>query len=482
MKKLVLWAMLMHALFTSNATTFNILRSASQPPVLPALGGAIVPMLQVEALATDKLFPPPLYLAVQVTGNTRWENPIESLFIGDEFGLVSWGPFYPPANGPFLVGPIFLQEGVVRPVIISALFRNDLTDADGKIVGLEVVGASADGYMTEIGDRVVFESGFPILGNFYPVNKNGSVASVQIQNTTKWQVIEPGRDQIRFGTFEVNVENEDIIIPGLDISVYLSTGDVTNLTSVIVIDDSGTVIGPLTPFLDEKGNSASFYTHTPIRVSEGKHTFMVLGTVSDGLTEATELWLNWNWFGEFRDDRGYGILPELVSDDNQGIVLTTKKFVFNYYMQVGSTGYDVFMLQRLLGVEHETRPEEEGPFAINFFGPLTKAAVEKFQLQNGLPSTGFVGPLTLAVLNSFDLESIAWPEKVAIKRTPITGLTYVILSITGRPNVKYRLESSNDLNYWTTLRELELGDSGEYGFKADFEENRQQFYRIKRMP
>lgn len=475
--------MFLHALFTCSATTFNVLRSTSQPPALPALENALVPMLQVEVLATDKQFPPPLYLAVQMTGTTHWdESPIESLYIGNELKTVSRGPFYTPATEPFLVGPIFLKEGAVQSVIISALFHSDLTVTDGKIIGLEIVGASTDGYMTELDDKVVFKSAFPILGDFHPIDKDGSVATVQIRNTTKWQVIENGQGRIKFGTFEINVENEDITLPGLDIGINLSAGDVTNLTSVVVIDDNGNVIGPLTPFLYEKSNGASFYIHAPIQVTKGRHSFMVLGTVGDGLTGATELTLSWNWLGEFKDNRGYGVFPEIVSNDNQNIVLTTKKFVFNNNLTVGSIGYDVFILQRLLGVEHETRPVMEGPPVGNYFGALTKAAVEKFQLQNDLPSTGFVGPLTRAILNRYDLESIAWPERVTIKRTPITALTYVTLSITGRPNMRYRLESSSDLKDWTLLRVLDMGDTGESGFKADFEENQQQFYRIVRVP
>jgi peptidoglycan hydrolase-like protein with peptidoglycan-binding domain len=40
-----------------------------------------------------------------------------------------------------------------------------------------------------------------------------------------------------------------------------------------------------------------------------------------------------------------------------------------------------------------------GAAAKGFFGSQTKAAVQKYQKEHGIPSTGFVGPLTRASLN-----------------------------------------------------------------------------------
>jgi len=67
---------------------------------------------------------------------------------------------------------------------------------------------------------------------------------------------------------------------------------------------------------------------------------------------------------------------------------------FERNLTVGSTGADVTALQTTL--------VGGGYLAVNptgFFGALTKAAVVKYQIANGISGTGFVGPLTRAVLN-----------------------------------------------------------------------------------
>ena len=62
---------------------------------------------------------------------------------------------------------------------------------------------------------------------------------------------------------------------------------------------------------------------------------------------------------------------------------------FTQNLTVGSTGAEVTQLQTVLGVTPVT----------GYFGPITKAAVVKYQVANGVPGTGYVGPLTRGVLN-----------------------------------------------------------------------------------
>ena len=45
------------------------------------------------------------------------------------------------------------------------------------------------------------------------------------------------------------------------------------------------------------------------------------------------------------------------------------------------------------------------------FGPLTKAAVKRFQAAHGIPQTGYVGPKTRAALNQGSAPTMADEQK-----------------------------------------------------------------------
>lgn len=71
---------------------------------------------------------------------------------------------------------------------------------------------------------------------------------------------------------------------------------------------------------------------------------------------------------------------------------TTTSYTFTRNLTVGSRGADVTALQQILitgGYLNITTPT-------GYFGPLTKAAVAKWQAAVGLPATGFFGPLSRA--------------------------------------------------------------------------------------
>ncbi|MEI6552933.1 MAG: peptidoglycan-binding protein [bacterium] len=66
-------------------------------------------------------------------------------------------------------------------------------------------------------------------------------------------------------------------------------------------------------------------------------------------------------------------------------------------LQVGSTGSDVSELQTFLAQDPTIYPQG---LVTGYFGSLTKAAVSRFQSQNGISMVGRVGPITLAAINS----------------------------------------------------------------------------------
>ena len=87
---------------------------------------------------------------------------------------------------------------------------------------------------------------------------------------------------------------------------------------------------------------------------------------------------------------------------------SASSMMFSKDLTVGSSGDEVTALQNKLGVSP----------ASGYFGSITKAAVMKFQSENGVPSTGFVGPLTRAKLNGS--ASVSTPSTGSVS-TPVVN-------------------------------------------------------------
>ncbi len=80
-------------------------------------------------------------------------------------------------------------------------------------------------------------------------------------------------------------------------------------------------------------------------------------------------------------------------------------FSFSTNLTVGSKGTDVMNLQKVLNMSADTQVAASGPgskgMETSTFGPLTKAAVIKFQIKFGIsPAAGYVGPKTRAKLST----------------------------------------------------------------------------------
>lgn len=84
---------------------------------------------------------------------------------------------------------------------------------------------------------------------------------------------------------------------------------------------------------------------------------------------------------------------------------TSVESIFTETLQVGSTGEDVTLLQEFLAQDPDVYPEG---LVTGYFGPLTEAAVQRFQEKNNIVSSGnpestgygLVGPLTRETLNT----------------------------------------------------------------------------------
>ncbi len=84
------------------------------------------------------------------------------------------------------------------------------------------------------------------------------------------------------------------------------------------------------------------------------------------------------------------------------IVLVGAHFVsaatLSIQLDPGMTNADVSALQTFLASDSSIYPEG---LVTGFFGPLTEAAVMRYQTQNGISPVGRVGPITLASINGF---------------------------------------------------------------------------------
>lgn len=114
---------------------------------------------------------------------------------------------------------------------------------------------------------------------------------------------------------------------------------------------------------------------------------------------------------------------------------SASSMVFSKDLTVGSSGDEVSALQNKLGVSP----------ASGYFGSITKAAVMKFQSENGVPSTGFVGPLTRAKLNGS--ASVSTPSNSG-------SVTVVNSGIEGSLTVEEESVSNSSVREGDTMKPL----------------------------
>ena len=141
---------------------------------------------------------------------------------------------------------------------------------------------------------------------------------------------------------------------------------------------------------------------------------------------------------------------------------SSEMYCFNSDLEYKMTSPDVKNLQIVLNKDPNTRVAVSGAGSpgqeTTYFGPLTLAAVKKFQAANGIITTGYVGPLTRKALN----------EKYCIPPTPPTTVAPESTTTTtvGGPAVEGTLTASTAAIY--TESNLKWGTSNQtiYGFKV----------------
>lgn len=93
-----------------------------------------------------------------------------------------------------------------------------------------------------------------------------------------------------------------------------------------------------------------------------------------------------------------GVAVLLVSTLSTVFVNASTTFIpLTSQVSVGDTSSDVTSLQMFLVADRSIYPEG---LVTGYFGPLTKAAVVRFQERYGIDPVGRVGPLTLAKINN----------------------------------------------------------------------------------
>ncbi len=102
-------------------------------------------------------------------------------------------------------------------------------------------------------------------------------------------------------------------------------------------------------------------------------------------------------------------------------------YTFNTNLTVGSKGADVMNLQKVLNMSADTQVAASGAGSpgneTSTFGPMTKAAVIKFQQKYGItPAAGYVGAITRAKLNSMNAGSTGSTGSTGgTTTTPVAG-------------------------------------------------------------
>lgn len=91
------------------------------------------------------------------------------------------------------------------------------------------------------------------------------------------------------------------------------------------------------------------------------------------------------------------LLSAGVTQAANGYFTVSANTPLSNYLGYGSTGTDVYKLQTFLASNSDIYP---AGLVTGYYGPLTEAAVQQYQLSYGISMVGAVGPVTLASVNN----------------------------------------------------------------------------------
>lgn len=124
----------------------------------------------------------------------------------------------------------------------------------------------------------------------------------------------------------------------------------------------------------------------------------VTASVQNGTLVTTSHTFTQNGTFDFvaQDSNNYVTTKQVVitNIDKEGFVLGANAFHFSKLLKHGSKDNEVMELQKFLNNAGYNIGTPNG-----YFGPMTKAAVIKFQVANGLKGDGIIGALGRAILN-----------------------------------------------------------------------------------
>ncbi|MCR4334534.1 MAG: peptidoglycan-binding protein [Patescibacteria group bacterium] len=157
-------------------------------------------------------------------------------------------------------------------------------------------------------------------------------------------------------------------------------------------------------------------------------------------------------------------------------VVVSSGAMFTSYLQVGDRGAEVMKLQQVLNANPLTKLASSGAGSpgneTTYFGPITKAAVIKYQALSGLPGTGMLDISTLAKLNGVTTTTTTTTTTGTTVTTGTTGIT--------TPGVEGSITVTlgSDPSSGTTIREGE-SDKPVIGIKIEAVTSDMDVQRIK---
>jgi len=210
------------------------------------------------------------------------------------------------------------------------------------------------------------------------------------------------------------------VAPGTAVTFTISIYGFTNFSFSLTDSFSGTSLS------NGNINSSGVFTWTPTINDVGIHSLTIMAT------------------------DGYGH----NASANTQITVSQPSHVFNAYLSLGSTGDDVIALQNIL--------TQQGFFSgsvTGYYGPLTKAAVQKFQTAHGIEALGVVGSQTSTLLNQLSSPTTTQATSAAdALKAQIQIIQNQVVEL--QAQLQSQLQAGSNVSSYQFLNPLNVGSTG----------------------